>query len=529
MLRVNTVLAILIFASISGCLGGDESKPDNNNNSTFSENTTPAMTEEEIAQLPYDVRNFTVFDARTMENVTERRWSVYGTVTENGYTHNYGGNCCEHYLATDQDGTIYNFGGEWPWWSNDRCITWEEFKPPITTIQNPGEICVQGPVLTLDPGLGEGSIIQAPDGTIIAMGWFPYPGQDDPTGDQFYSFVGNKNEDGSIDWSWCENEAHEPFYDRSWQIPVIGPINPPANHQTPNCQSNCPWASIVVSNFWSYSTQGYQISVDGLNYQYLEIPDHGESGPADIEFALLDPEVPLGPEWDYMTPHREIRAVPVPASQGGGVLFPRWFDDGTNLYLDTNLQWHRHLLPGGLVFPSKYVSIDSSGAIHSISCNLANPSVNGCDGSFSLTHFLSLDGGLTWTNFTHLWPDATAVGNQATFEWDMQADGNLDLLVLRMRVQTARTNSAGGEGADVDLIYHIRGYRDSLEADTITQIGLGDLDAVSGAGNDIRFDFSSLAILPDGGVVVAYHDSTDEDPMFAIEIEIPEEYLVTIF
>ena len=136
----------------------------------------------------------------------------------------------------------------------------------------------------------------------------------------------------------------------------------------------------------------------------------------------------------------------IPESQGGGVLFPRWFDDGTNLYLDTNLQWHRHLLPGGLVFPSKYVSIDSSGAIHSISCNLANPSVNGCDGSFSLTHFLSLDGGLTWTNFTHLWPDATAVGNQATFEWDMQADGNLDLLVLSMRVQTARNNSAGGEG-----------------------------------------------------------------------------------
>ena len=39
-------------------------------------------------------------------------------------------------------------------------------------------------------------------------------------------------------------------------------------------------------------------------------------------------------------------------------------------------------------------------------------------------------------------------------------------------------------------------------------------------------DFSSLAILPDGGVVVAYHDSTDPntDPMFAIELELPENY-----
>jgi hypothetical protein len=72
-----------------------------------------------------------------------------------------------------------------------------------------------------------------------------------------------------------------------------------------------------------------------------------------------------------------------------------------------------------------------------------------------------------------------------------------------------------------------------MEADTITLIGLGDLDATSGAGNDIRFDFASMAILPDGGVVVAYHDTTDGcgageggpcDPMFAIELELPERY-----
>ncbi|MEO2237162.1 MAG: hypothetical protein ABGW95_02815 [Candidatus Poseidoniia archaeon] len=61
---------------------------------------------------------------------------------------------------------------------------------------------------------------------------------------------------------------------------------------------------------------------------------------------------------------------------------------------------------------------------------------------------------------------------------------------------------------------------------TFDDVGLGDLDATSGAGNDIRFDFSSMGILPDGGVVVAYHDSTDEntDPMFAIELELPELY-----
>ncbi|MBT6528337.1 MAG: hypothetical protein HOM04_07485, partial [Euryarchaeota archaeon] len=46
-------------------------------------------------------------------------------------------------------------------------------------------------------------------------------------------------------------------------------------------------------------------------------------------------------------------------------------------------------------------------------------------------------------------------------------------------------------------------------------------DSTSGAGNDIRFDFASLGILNDGGVVVAYHDSTDPDPLFAVELELP--------
>ena len=59
------------------------------------------------------------------------------------------------------------------------------------------------------------------------------------------------------------------------------------------------------------------------------------------------------------------------------------------------------------------------------------------------------------------------------------------------------------------MLYHVRDYSESMEPDTLTYIGLGDLDSTSGAGNDIRFDFASLGILNDGGVVVAYHDSSD--------------------
>ena len=77
------------------------------------------------------------------------------------------------------------------------------------------------------------------------------------------------------------------------------------------------------------------------------------------------------------------------------------------------------------------------------------------------------------------------------------------------------------DGPDVDIVWHVRGMSESLEADTITYIGLGDLDSTSGAGNDIRFDFASLGVLPDGGVIVAYHDSSHEDPLFAVELDLP--------
>ncbi|MGB0475262.1 MAG: hypothetical protein ACPGJT_00430, partial [Candidatus Poseidoniaceae archaeon] len=100
-------------------------------------------------------------------------------------------------------------------------------------------------------------------------------------------------------------------------------------------------------------------------------------------------------------------------------------------------------------------------------------------------------------------------------EWEFQANGEHDLFVLNVRYQSS-------EGPDVDVLFHTRGYSQDLSPDTLTYIGQGDLDSTSGAGNDIRFDFASLAILRDGGVVVAYHDSTHVDPLFAVELNMPD-------
>jgi hypothetical protein len=79
-------------------------------------------------------------------------------------------------------------------------------------------------------------------------------------------------------------------------------------------------------------------------------------------------------------------------------------------------------------------------------------------------------------------------------------------------------------GPDIDVAYHVRDFSESLYPDQVTHIGQGDLDSTSGAGADIRFDFASMGILPDGGSFIAYMDSTDPDPLFAVEMLLPDNY-----
>ena len=129
------------------------------------EKTRLIVDESQLSQFPYSfdpIRNFSVVNPASMEIATERIWAVYGTEDFGGSNeHNYGGNCCEHYLATDQDGVIYNLGGEWPWYSYDRGLTWIEWVPDGV---NDEVGCEEGQFdPTIAPGLGEGSIIQAPN------------------------------------------------------------------------------------------------------------------------------------------------------------------------------------------------------------------------------------------------------------------------------------------------------------------------------------------------------------------------------
>ena len=175
----------------------------------------------------------------------------------------------------------------------------------------------------------------------------------------------------------------------------------------------------------------------------------------------------------------------------GGLYFPSYFIDGSDAFLDTSLNWRTGVTLNGSSLPSQYCAFDSSTALHCVSS----------DKPLSCICSFRWDGGETWENKTYnLSERATEIE-----EWEFHSSGVHDLFVLNVRFQSA-------DGADVDVAYHVREFSQSLEPDVLTYLGQGDLDSTSGAGNDIRFDFASMGILPDGGSFIAYHDSTGSRP-----------------
>ena len=229
---------------------------------------------------------FTTIDLRTNES-TNMTWAVFDAT--------YGGNCCEHYLATTIEGQILNIGGEYPVWSFDRGHIWDTYIPEA--LPAVGQCVTFVPTNPGQEGLGEGSIVQATNGDIISMSWFPYVGGDLKL-DKFYAILYDESED---QWKWCYNRITEPFYDRSWQVEVIGPIQD-------SWLGDGDWASIVVSNFWHQSLNaGGQISVDGLNYYPFQFPDRSGGDP-EVELDLDFTEANLPAYYDVNKPHKEMRA-----------------------------------------------------------------------------------------------------------------------------------------------------------------------------------------------------------------------------
>ena len=155
----------------------------------------------------------------------------------------------------------------------------------------------------------------------------------------------------------------------------------------------------------------------------------------------------------------------------------QYFDDGTAAFLTPpcrGIRWRWS--------SSEYCHIDSMNALHCVS--------RGHD-----LHPPPPGGGLTWDTMNH------------------SLDGVASSIESNSKPAPARTSSCSTCATRTRRSR--RGHavaRAALKASArhpdLPRTGRPRLDL--GRGNDIRFDFASLGILLDGGVVVAYHDSTHE-------------------
>src|SRR5688572_14737730 len=108
------------------------------------------------------------------------------------------GNCCENHLGLSKGGgRLFDIGGSYINYSDDRGLTWFSVRPPEPLVN------------------GEGSIAVAPNGDVLGITWDAY------SGDHLVAYKYNAE---SGEWKTLTNILHHPVYDRPWLSVIPGPF-----------------------------------------------------------------------------------------------------------------------------------------------------------------------------------------------------------------------------------------------------------------------------------------------------------------
>ena len=380
-----------------------------------------------------------------------------------------GGNCCEVLVAATRTGRLVEFGGQFPAYSDDKGRSWTEIRtltPATSQLDDASPRAVGG---------GEGTIVMAPGGDIVGVGWDPY------SGDRLQSFL---YEAKTKTWSYGEMPLHEPFYDREWMAVAKGPFT--------IAGQTVPWVSMVLSNF---NRRVVLISTDGITYLRPSRTDVEAIAGGTVSAI----PVKADPDLDYMQEHAETRITPLPG--GGAISLNAVGSTGCEKQvLNNDATWS---CVGG------DGSLDVEGALHSDSRGwLHDVKAEGDE----VLYRISRDGGRSWTSTT------VAVPGEANIEsMDYKAHGKLGLSAVALHVK-----KEDGNNQDLVLRFDTRKgravHRDTLlvgKGDMAFTAGLDVSGLVSGAKSN-RFDFATVAILPDGKIAVGFVDKTYDDPAVAV-------------
>lgn len=421
-----------------------------------------------ITALPTSERPFAEKAVPEKYRVLDAKGKAKGAATWRVST--AGGNCCEVLVAASRDGRLIEFGGSFPAVSDDAGRTFTEIRPltpPTSDFDDDAPRQVGG---------GEGTVVMAPGGDVVGVTWDPY------SGDRLQSFFWSA---ADKKWSYGEMPLHEPFYDREWVAVAKGPFTIRG--------ASAPWVSMVLSNF---SRKVILMSTNGIDYFTPSNADL-ESLTGGTQTRLLTGPADL--DLDYMQGHSETRIVPVP---GGGALSVSAVGRTScdTQYLEPDGSWSCYEADGFSVEGALHA--DSRGWLHDIA-------VEGDE----VLYRLSRDGGKSWTTRTFLVPE----GATSVESYDFKAHGELGVTALALHVLK-------DDGFHQDMVMRLD-TRSGLPRLVETYlVGKGDMTFTSGLSLDglvnntksNRFDFASVAILPNGAIAVAFVDKEYDDPATAV-------------
>jgi hypothetical protein len=256
------------------------------------------------------------------------------------------GNCCENHLTTSKEGRLFDIGGSYINYTDDRGVSWKSVRP-LNPIVN-----------------GEGSMAMAPNDDVIGMTWDAYSGD---------HFVAYKYDAVSAKWFTLDNAVHQPFYDRPWLTVVPGPFAIGLGADT------APYASLVQGG--TGLKDPMFMSTDGLSY--TEVSSPLLDGQTDTPVTSYFP-IQADPSFDWIQP---IRSAPATGLGDGRAIGTSANTSGVWLLNPSDRHWDAWTLPGGAA-PPTYIQTDSAGRIHNIRSAGAN----------QLEYRMSSDGGRTWTS-----------------------------------------------------------------------------------------------------------------------------------
>lgn len=364
-----------------------------------------------------------------------------------------GGNCCEVYVTATSQGHLLEFGGSYPYVSRDKGRSWKRVTP-TTPLYN-----------------GEGAIVAGPHGDLFGISWDPY------TGDHLQ---GVRYTAATKSWEVAEAPVRTPVFDREWITYVKGPF-------LDELGDKVPFLTLVRGGTVTKSVE--LIATDGLSYTTASYPNLDvQSGP---EPRFFDIKVAKERAADYWQPNPGTYTLPL--NQGGVLLMNNGQD---NLGSDaawlnpTSLRWERVRLA---FKPTGTVRQDSRGWLTMVT-------QTGND----LTLGLSRDGGRTWKRTELVLPETVTKIAASSGFYDVKVNGALGQAVV-----ATRANDRKGRGQD--LVWRVDIRTASPRVTTVYAVGLGNaptaVGLVAGAAAD-RFDFPSVALLPDGRIAMSFQDAT---------------------